>query len=336
MRILFVGDAWLGSNARSLANGFRAAGHTVLQVDTAPLNVPERWGAPWVYSKLKGEKSPQIISAIHNRIDRAVADFKPDILFCFKTIHLNQERLLSLDGLVRVHYSADDVSNPYNVTSAYLQFECEWDSVVTTKFHNVAELEARGARNVQYVMSAYDPALHHPVAQLADEQYNVGFLGNLRRDRIELIRMLAARYGSRFVVGGPGWRTDRVLRRSQASVQPGAYGEDFSYFVSAVRANLVLLNSDNRDAHTCRSFEVPAAGGLFVGERTDEHQLILDDDKEAFMFSSNDELMDVLEQIQSNPREAAQRAVRGFLRIRSSHHTYEDRARQIVNGLQLK
>lgn len=330
MRVLFIGDAWLGSNARSLANGFRLAGHEVLHVDTSSVNLPQRWSADWVFLKASGQRRAQLVENVHQQIEQAYAAFRPQLVFCFKTVHLRQDRLVDLGKTARVHYSADDVSNPYNTTPEYLEYESAWDAVITTKRHNIDELSERGVANPIFVSSAYDPALHHPVARRRVTQYSVGFLGNSRGDRRNLMRDLARRHGAEMVIGGPGWNRDPVLRRSAAHLLPGAYGEDFSYFVASVRANLVLLNSENRDTHTCRSYEVPAAGGLFVGERTPEHEDLLIDGREGYLFDSPAELEAVLERIENSPEEASIVALRGFTKVVSGNNAYSDRAQQIL------
>lgn len=330
MRILFIGDAWLGSNARSLANGFSSIGHEVIHINTSQINLPLKWSAPWVYSKFSGRRHPHIVERIHREIEDAYDAVRPDLVFGFKTVHLRQDRLTSLGRVPMIHYSADDVSNPYNTTPEYLQYERAWTTIVTTKKHNVIELRNRGVADPVFVQSAYDPAIHHPVARRTASQSLVGFLGNKRPDRQGLIQSLARRYGNLMKIGGPGWKKDPIVRSSGARIYGGLYGEEFSYFVASVQANLVLLNSDNRDTHTCRSFEVPAAGGLFVGQRTAEHEAMLVDGREAYMFESDDELASILDRIRANPADAASVARRGYDRIRAEKHTYADRAREIL------
>jgi hypothetical protein len=134
-------------------------------------------------------------------------------------------------------------------------------------------------------------------------------------------------------VHGPGWWKVPELHLTRATVGGPVYGEHFSAVVAQVTANLVLLNSDNRDTHTCRTFEVPAAGGLFVGERTAEHAELLDDGRECFLFSSPDELHEVLRRCAHSPERAREIAVLGHRRITGGGHAYVDRARQIVSAL---
>ena len=108
------------------------------------------------------------------------------------------------------------------------------------------------------------------------------------------------------------------------------YGEQVSVAVASVTANLVLLNSDNRDTHTCRTFEVPAAGGLFVGERTGEHEALLDEGLECLPFSDDDELHEHLRCCDERPDLARKVAELGHRRIVRGGHRYVDRAKEII------
>jgi hypothetical protein len=334
MRILYVGDDWVGSNARSLADGFRQAGHEVVVVDSTGVSLPPRLSPPWMYAKVQGRRAPWEVEAVHRRIERVAADLRPDLLFCFKTIHLDQRRLLDTPARWRVHYSPDDASNPYNTSPDYLALEHEWDLLVTTKRHNVDELLARGAQAVTFVHSAYDPAWHHLSAHRSTRRYLVGFVGTCRPDRRDEVLALARRFGDQLVVRGPGWWRVPQLRLTRATVGGPVYGEHFSTVVASVTANLVLLNSDNRDTHTCRSLEVPAAGGLFVGERTDEHAALLTEGTECLLFSHEDELHQVLQWCRDNPDRAMAIARSGHQRIVGGNHRYVDRAREIAAALE--
>ena len=331
MKILYIGDDWSGSNATSLADGFTQAGHEVVVIDTTAVSLPPRLSPPWVCSKVAGgRRAGWDVEVAHRRIERVAAEFRPDMLFGFKSIHLDQERLLSVPARLRVHYSPDDAANPYNLTQGYLDHEHRWDLVVTTKRHNVPELRERGARAVLFVWSAYDPAWHHPRPRRDLRRYLAGFVGARRPDRRNLMVDLAHRHGGDLLVRGPGWRRELELMRSRATIAGPVYGQRFSDVVASVTANLVLLNSDNRDTHTCRTFEVPAAGGLFVGERTDEHAELLAEGTECLLFSDVDELHEILRWCRDNPELARKIAESGHQRIVRDGHRYVDRAREIV------
>ncbi|WP_107655997.1 CgeB family protein [Nocardia suismassiliense] len=333
MKILYIGDDWVGSNARSLADGFRQAGHEVVVIDSTPVTLPARLSPSWLYTKAAGRRAPWTTAAVHDRIERATARFKPDMQFAFKAVHLDQQRLLNTPAALHVHYSPDDVSNPDNTSPDYLAHESAWDLVVTTKRHNVPELLGRGVGKVEFVRSAYDPAWHHPCARRGAQRFLAGFIGARRPDRTALMIDLAREYGPELSVHGPGWRRVRQLRATSAEIGAAVYGQRFAAAVASITANLVLLNSGNRDTHTCRSFEIPAAGGLFVGERTDEHAELLDDRTECFLFSDRAELGEILDWCARRPDAAEQVAAAGYRRITGERHRYVDRAEEIIDAL---
>jgi hypothetical protein len=183
------------------------------------------------------------------------------------------------------------------------------------------------------VRSAYDPAWHRPCAKRSARHYLAGFIGAERPDRTGLVTRLGRRHGGQLLIRGPGWRRKPALRATGATVGGAVYGDHFATTVASITANLVLLNSDNRDTHTCRTFEIPATGGLFVGQRTDEHSELLADGSECLLFSDEEELHEILDRCARAPEHAARVAAAGHRRITSGAHRYSDRARAIVDEL---
>jgi hypothetical protein len=317
-----------------MASGLEAAGHQVRVVDTTPLSRPGTFSPSWWALKSSGRLFPDPGDTILVTAERIVRDWRPDVLFCFKTVRLDQERLLAMDVPRKVHYSPDDVSNPDNVSADYLKHEKSWSLVVTTKKHNVEEVRGRMGSTPLFVWSAYDPAWHHPEPLVEPYgQYVAGFIGNARPDRRALMLRLSHWLGKSFLVAGERWVRTAPALVPQASVRGALYGEAFSSAVRSVIGNLVLLNSANRDSHTCRSFEVPAAGGLVLAQRTEDHLELLEEGREALFFSTEEELVEVIERVRRRPEAFEDMRRRGHERIVRGKHTYQDRAAQIMDHL---
>ncbi len=331
LKILFIGALWHGSNATSLARGFASLGASVRGVDISEVSVPKVGSRAWIYSKREGVPAPWLLSDLEKKIDRAARDFRPDLLFCFNTMKLGQAFLqnVAFDPM-KVHYSPDDVSNKTNTTEDYLAHEAEWDAVVTTKIHNIDELYGRGVKNPIFVLSAYDPAWHHASYRVQESRWDISFIGNYRPDRAPLLLEIAREFPGSLVIAGPRWRRHPAFHKAPLSLLPPSFGEDFSVFIASSECSLVLLNSDNRDTHTCRSFEVPAAAGLFIGQRTTEHQGILEEGSESLLFSSREELFEQIRMIRSDPARAQAIRMAGHRRIVGDRHTYQDRANEIL------
>lgn len=324
-RIIFVGDDWYGSNATSLRNAILRAGHSCLTIDSS------RWSA---------RKSLRVAahhtSATYSRVEmlnrrlRTIANgWKPDVTVVFKGLFVTAETVAALPG-TSVHYHPDDSGNPENVSDVYTAAEPLYSFHVTTKSFNVPELRARGVKSPLFVRCAYDLDWHVPVR--AERRYFLGFIGTRRPDRLDLVKRLSRRYGREFLVCGSGWRWAQDVRR-HASVLGPQYGFQLAETVGVAPLQLGLLNSANRDLHTCRSYEIPGAGGCLLSERTDEHLEMLEEEKEALYFSTSEELQNQLERLRQNPRLVRSVAAKGSRRIRSTHNTYDDRWKQIYAAI---
>ncbi len=194
-----------------------------------------------------------------------------------------------------VAYSPDDMFNPLNQSRRYLDSIPRYDLHVTTKSYNVPELEARGARDVLFVDNAYHPALHRPMELTAQERRrlaaDVGFVGTFEPDRAEMIYRLAEA-GVPVTVRGPRWRrfekSHPLLTIRDEYLDAG----DYARALNATGINLAFLHKGNRDRQTTRSAEIPACRAFMLAERTDEHERLFREGREAEFFGSFEELLE--------------------------------------------
>ena len=332
MRILFVGDLWSGSNALSLAEGFSSNGHDVRSVDTMRWTHPRRMSPAWWEARSSGRVPLNVDRVLERTLKQETEDWRPDLLVCFNTFLFRKRHSSDCPARIRIHYSPDDVSNDENVTKHYLEGESSWDLIVTTKRHNVPELVTRGVRNPLFVWSAYDPRIHVGVPASLDRPYTLGFIGAYRPDRSGLPRQMSERIPRQGIIHGPRWRRRYPFGVSGVAMRDPANGSFFRDATSAMAAGLVLLNSANRDQHTCRSFEMPASGLLTLAQRTPEHEELLIDEEECVLFDSQDDLWEKMQRLGRSPSEFRRIAERGWQRITGGGHTYQDRAKTIVEA----
>lgn len=334
MRVLFVGALWLGSNARSLRDGFCDIGAEVRSIDITAMSRAQRSRARRLRRRLPGPVDDSVNSELSRLLATSTDGWRPDLLVCFKTVMFNQELLLSTLAGRRLHYSPDDASNPDNVTDDYLQFESSWDAIVTTKRHNLAELEQRGAQAALYVDSAFDPRIHYGSPVSGSRRYFVGFIGAARPDRSTLPSTFSSWAPRESVIYGPRWRRQPSSWYARGvDMLPQVDGAHFATAASGITTGLVLLNSANRDQHTCRSYEMPACGLVTLAERTSEHQAMLEENHEALFFDSLAEAKAQLDRLRSDLWLAQQISTAGQKRIVGGNNTYAARARQITEDL---
>lgn len=281
-------------------------------------------------SILQASRQPSIgVSRWNRRLVVLANAWSPDVMVVFKGMSVTAEALAACPG-IKVHYHPDDSSNVYNRSAVYDEAEAHYDLHVTTKRVNVEELRSRGVREVLWVPCAYDRDWHWPVPHR--QKYVVGFIGTRRSDRADLVRAVAHRWRKQFLLVGAKWRREPTLLRL-ATVAGPQYAADLALTVSAAPVQLGLLNSDNRDQHTCRSYEVPASGGVLIAERTIEHTEMLEDGIEALFFVAQEEMMEHVTRLEQDPRRARRIAEAAAARIRGGRNTYEDRWQTITQEL---
>ena len=319
-RVLFVGPEWYGSNSTSLRNAIIRCGHECLTV------VPPHRSL-WARTRRRLAESSREFAKADERWNaellRTAQAWRPDVVLVFRGLRVSAGTLASCPGVL-VHYHPDDSSNPANRSTTYSEAERIYDLHVTTKSLNVPELEVRGAKAALFVRCAYDRDWHLPVRPLAADGTQVGFIGTNRPDRLSLIHHMARLRGKNFIVCGDGWNRDAFLKL-RATVHGPRFGLAFSMEVARTPVQLGFLNADNRDQHTCRSYEVPASGGVLVAERTTEHMEMLDEGTEALFFSSVQELASHLDLLQRDGSRVHQIAQAASKRVRGERNTYEDR-----------
>lgn len=330
MKILVIGDMAFGTNSRSLAEGFAKVGHEVRSIDISRSTSPRRGSALWFSLRGKDQVTHAENFRVRNEVSAAVSSFSPDVLVAIKTVNYDQSIFFDNRVPIRLHLSYDDVSNVDNISSRYLDRERDWDSIITTKRHNVSELLARGAKDVLFIWGAYDPEYQRSIVPLRQRRYEVGFIGAARSDRCDLPRGFAANVPGKGVIYGPRWRRHYPLGLREVALRAAATGNAYTVASNSFRIGLILLNSENRDQHTMRSFETPAAGQMILAQRTDEHSELFEEDKHAIFFEDMDEAWEKVGFLLQHDDLVAKIAEAGHQLILSGQHTYRDRAEQIL------
>ena len=339
MKILFIGPMWCGSNALSLANGFAELGHEVRTVDTATLARPRRLSPDWVLNRIDRDDRLARSARLLARCREVARGFRPDVQVCFETtIRLDQAALLDLPAPLKISYSPDDVANPDNVTADYLAHEGEWSMAVTTKRHNVPEIEARtrGRTPVRFVLSAYDPAWHRRCAAstaacgtTSASSATTGRTGRRCRPGRDKVRAQAGRVRRRLAPArghdGRACARRRCTARRTGSTSPRSW--------PVPGRTSCCRTPEPGHPHLPHVRGTGGGRACSGGQRTDEHARLLDDGSEALLFSGDDELFALLDGVTGDPARAARIAEAGWRRICADCHRYRDRAAQFLAGI---
>ena len=328
MRILFIGSKYLGSNARSLLEAFQDLDHEVFSLDPGQFfpyrhDMSNRIAQKFSIDEFHLSTSQKMFNFIERQFN--LNSF--DLLFVFRGVNIPPDLLNAFRGL-KAHFHPDDSSNVENRSHLFDLTESLYDVHFTPKKLNVSEIKVRtNNSNVHFIWYAYDPRIHK--AMVADYGNGVGFIGNRRPDRIELVKSLSGRYGKEFFLAGQKWKRnlDIVLK---AQVSGFVSGHEYQELLRRAPIQLGLLNSDNRDTHTARSFEIPAAGGLFLGEDTDEHRTLFTSWENAVLFENETDLFEKIDFLRKKEHLLHKIRKQGEKLMVSGGNTWKDRASKML------
>jgi len=249
------------------------------------------------------------------------------------TIHKSTiENIRSTFPAIIVSYSPDDMINPDNQSSQYLESIPLYDFHITTKSYNVREMQALGAKQVVFVNNAFDPIEHTPSD--CNYKYDVGFVGTYENDRAEVIYELA-RSGYNISVWG-NWpsKWSNKLRSVGVCIHVGeVLGEHYSAAISKCRINLCFLRKINRDLQTTRSIEIPAMKGFMLAERSNEHLSLFLEGHEADFFSTKEELKLKIDKYLSDDSLREEVAKNGFQRCYKSEYSNDNMLDKCLNNI---
>jgi hypothetical protein len=146
-------------------------------------------------------------------------------------------------------------------------------------------------------MHGVDPDVHYfdmITQQKINKEGNIVFIGNCESDRVGIVEILVAMFGSKVKIFGPNWDSFRLkkLRKSGCLNPPIWDGRNCASIINSATVCLGLLSSTNQDLITRRSFEIPACGGCFLGQRTIDHLRLLREGRDALFFSDTREMID--------------------------------------------
>ncbi len=108
-----------------------------------------------------------------------------------------------------------------------------------------------------------------------------------------------------------------------------ANGPHYRYALAGAGVVLCPVRRANRDGHSMRTFEAPAAGAFTLMERTPDHLELFEEERHAAFFEGPDELRDKTDFYLGRDDARRRMAAAAHARITGGGHTYSDRLEQI-------
>ena len=324
MKILFVGETWKGSSARSMREGLDLIPGVLID------EVGEDHYRPHYKSKilrlLNRISSRWQIADLEDEILRKAGSFEPDVLLVYKgnaiSAHFLQK--IKTKDLLLVNIFPD--LSPHAHGKALHSAIGFYDYVISAKpFHPAKWQSVYGYSNLCIcVPHGYDPAVHYWTNAPDLQEFDVALAASWRKEYHELMLEFASAIGGlpiRVALSGPGWRERRAefppnweFHGSFSGRSYGTWLRRAKIVIAPVHSQVVVNGSlQPGDEDTTRSYELAAAGCFFLHRDTPYIRTVYDEQTEVPMWKDAQELARLVQEylpLESKRRDMAAKAHR--------------------------
>lgn len=301
LRILFVGETWQGSSARSMREALAALpsvsmdeigeDHYLPRHRMKKLRAIHRLLAPVYRADLRREIELKCIS------------FKPDVLMIYKGNGVDKDLVnwAQARGIYTVNVFPD--YSPHAYGSRLKLAMGAYDLVISTKpFHPGGWREIYSYQNeCVCVPHGYDPTVHYWADQSTQQDIDVVLAASWRPQYEGLMVALAAELeGTKISVSlaGPGWVERSSLFPDHWQFPGSLFGRAYGEMVRRGKIVIAPVHRDviidgirqPGDEDTTRTYELAAASCFFLHQRTPFAQEVYDEKSEVPMWDDAAEM----------------------------------------------
>lgn len=327
MKILYIGESWLGSCARSLKEALARHPQVSLDEVNEDAFLPKH-RAKWLRGmhRLLGKFYRQ---ELYQQIRSRVVAVRPEIVMVYKgySVHAEFVKYLQAQGVLTVNVYPD--YSPHAYGKVHREAVGQYDLVISTKpFHPDGWRKIYAYENeCTFVPQGYDPALHLVETPPANQPFDVAIVATWRAEYGDLMKQLAVQFAKRgmrprVAIGGYGWSERRSQYPSDWVFGGETHGRGYienlrSSKICIAPVNREVLIDDVRqpgDEDTTRTYELAAAYCFFIHRRTGFAKTLYSESEEVPMFDDAGELASKIEHYLANPHERIRMAERAHLR----------------------
>lgn len=318
LRILFVGENWVGSSARSMREALETRpAVTVTRIDEDQYFPRYRSVVMRAVSRLR---QPGRLGELEAAIGLGLRELSPDVLLVYKGSGVSARALQRAkeSGALTVNIFPD--YSPHAYGPALHQSMGEYDLVISTKpFHPQHWQGTYGYGNhCTFVPHGYDPAIHCWRSAPSHHDLDVVIAATWRQEYHQLLKDFAASTRGtalRVGVAGSGWIERRRDLPSTWHVIPAVTGRGYGEFLRSGRIALAPVTRDvviggirqPGDEDSTRTYELAAAHCFFLHRRTEYVGAIFDEHTEVPFWDDARELASLVRHYL--PREGERRAM---------------------------
>jgi hypothetical protein len=333
-RVIVLGEDAPGGLMQSYASAFRRLG---ADVSTYCLASAFRNGLGVTATRVANRLAPAaLLRRFNEKLLTDLSEMQLDLALVLKGERIAPATIAELrrrTGAAWLNFFPDD---PFSdVRSNRLAYGPgtlgAYDHCFTFARHLIAEYRTSGVERVTWLPFARDPDQHRPVSRTAAPEFDLVFVGNLDKVRVQWLEGVAASFN--VAIFGEHTRAavprESILRK--ATFLPAAYGAALSRTLARGAVSLNVMRHQNRFSHNMRSFESLACGAFTLSQRTPELGTMFREDVEVAFASTPQELPGRVDYWLSHAPERERIAAAGFRRVEND--TYEERARTVLSVL---
>lgn len=301
MRILFIGESWQGSCARSLKEALSRQPGIALDEVNEDLFMPKSRSRVLRAANriLKPLHRAELWRHLSDRLD----SFSPDIVMSYKGTPIDSGWVHALQayGVLTVNVYPD--CSPHAHGTDHREAVGAYDLVISTKpFHSPLWSSVYDYSNrCVFVPQGYDPALHLVSQPIHDARLDVALVATWRPEYGALLQAFGKALGRHKVtvaVAGNGWAAHRADYPAHWVYGGGRHGRAYLEWLRQGRIAIAPLTREvviegqlqPGDEDSTRTYELAAAHCFFIHRRTQYVQKLYDEFNEVPMFDTPEEL----------------------------------------------
>ena len=263
------------------------------------------------------------VKRINKQFLKKINTAKPDVVIIAKGLHISLKTLKIIRGTNTqlINWNPDDFFNMKNSSGVLIESLKFYDLIISSRPHLFDKYYSYGAKDLLFVDWYYVPSLHF--SQDLEKTIDYSFVGSWSKYREEFI----TRIERPFVIRGAGWEKSSTGFKKYNDVDSKILTQlQMRRLFNITKVNLNILTTENEDISNLRFFEVPASGGLLLTERNSHSSLYLDDKIDCLMYSSVDEIKDIMDKNLF----LSKIAISGTKKIMESEHSFSHRVDKLI------
>ena len=286
MKILLYGENWEGTHVDSIAKVLRTKKieyrifdfYKIIHINYNSRVVNK------VFRELNYGRNEVLVNQLFLKM---FYQFVPHVVFISKGVNIYPETIYEMQkhGVRVVNWNPDDFFNKYNSSEHLLNSISLYDTVYSARKHLFMEYREKGIKNPVYLEWYYIPWLHNRKELVESEiMPYVTFVGTHSKRRQEIIRSIDQNFNIQ--IWGSGWDLTSLRFKTNITINNVLKQSEFTKVMSSSAINLNILTIENRDQTNLKIFEIPAAYGFLLTEKTNGIKDIFDTGSDCMFFDS--------------------------------------------------